>query len=1417
MSSLPPDAVGAAGPRAFDAAVLRIRDGRGDAVGLGFLVAADLALTCAHVVSAALGLPEDVEPDASARLDIGLPLQPPAAVDGPGTTASVESWLPPQSSGTGDVAVLRLSAPLPGSHPLRLVEAQDVWGHPARAFGFPSGRPGGVWHSGVLRARQANGWVQVDLAADGYRVSRGFSGGPVWDDKLAGVVGMMAVAEAGDPAASYLIPTDGLLSAVPELRDLVLPPSPYRSLSPFQEADAPVFHGREAETAELVAMLARHRWTTVVGPSGSGKSSLALAGVLPRIRSTGDVAVVLRPASGGNPLSALAAALLPLLEPELSETQRLERIPAMAGLLRGHGLADLVRRLLELRGGHRLLVLVDQLEELLALAPAAVDELAEVLFDEELPTTVRVLTTLRADFLEAALAHPRLGHVLSRQVYALGPMSTGQLREIVTAPVDAIPGVHYEPHLVDRILADTSSEPGALALLGFTLDLLWQRQGGGALTHQAYEQLGGVPGALGAYADRVWAEQVAAEDEPAARRLFTQLIRVPLESAAATRRTALRSELGEDEWQIAQRLAATRLLVAGRSPEDSETVELSHESLITGWGKLGAWAAEDRSFLVWRETLRHDRERWERGERAVELLPPALALDAARRWLGERGTDLNEAERGYLDLGHAQLRSRNRKRKALFSGIGTVVALALVLASLFYSAQEQGRQQKTLALSRGLTQMAQSEKPYDATLSVMLALAAYKTSPTQEARNELLQQYIAYSGSTRELSGVLGKISWMRTSKDGNVVIAVSELGGAFVFVHALNGQVRSEQVAADLKLADAQVSADGRRAAFVRSDGTILWFDITATGGTIAGPLHELPRVDGMRQGSHGGSRTAFSENGQMIATRVMNSPSPTATGRLVWWNLDSDTVAGTVPAPYYMVSLLRFGPDGHSFLVDTFNHTAGLEVIDMATGTARTVVEARATALSGDGTAAVVCNVEGEETVYHRLRISDGSTLGRPYRGKSSVCLIEGVDGSGSKVLLGSSVLTLADLEQGVVTAEAAGPKGSYFYIDGLISAGGKFTAVGWSDARITYTELSEPVAVLDVAQQVLTADATKTLTVLGDGSRLQLRRTPGDRLLAEVPRPEPFWDTKNSPLRQTRDGTLFADRDGKNTLSVRTVSDLRQVVRITAAMPPTGDPKDLDFAFFFDMDNHLVTLSGTRIQQWDPHTGRQLAQFDTAVFHPRNDSKGKGIPQVVVTAFPAPNQVAVLVLDDPVVRIVDIVTGSTVTTVRTAADAVFIRFDSSGRYFALSRGQSHLELWQREPARKQISPLRSVSESGETPVAGAFIDGDGTFLMAANGSVQIFDIARRTLRDSYVFGRPGDNGRGALSDGRFSFIDVSKDGRTVIYADADGKGGPLVLDPDLWRRELCSIIGYREFTAEERGSLPVKPPERQVCTAP
>lgn len=382
-----------AGPESMRRAIVRIfavkpaANGARVPVGAGFLIGDNAILTCAHVLTAALGLAADDTPGAAERIEVDLPLLPGTAT----LTATVESFVPRLASGGGDVAVLRLDPPPDGAEPLRLLETEqrDVWDDPARAFGFPAGRPDGVWHRCELRDRQGSGWVQADMVrASGYRVVGGYSGTPVWDDELVGVVGMMTKADAGGPAVSYLIPTDSLLAALPALRELILPPpSPFRGLSAFQEADRDVFHGRATESENLAVTVEAGRWTTLVGPSGCGKSSLVQAGVLPRLRDAGYKPVVMRPSAGSSPLTALAAALLPLREPPgLSGTELDERREKLTARLQDSGaLADIVPGLLtpdgmNAGGYSRLLIVVDQFEELLARPAADIKALAGVLF-----------------------------------------------------------------------------------------------------------------------------------------------------------------------------------------------------------------------------------------------------------------------------------------------------------------------------------------------------------------------------------------------------------------------------------------------------------------------------------------------------------------------------------------------------------------------------------------------------------------------------------------------------------------------------------------------------------------------------------------------------------------------------------------------------------------------------------------------------------------------------------------------------------------------------------------------------------------------------------------------------------------------------------------------------------------------------
>ncbi|WP_049714695.1 trypsin-like peptidase domain-containing protein [Streptomyces caatingaensis] len=910
--SAPAGSTAGTGPKALDAALLRIRDAHGAAVGVGFLVTEDRALTCAHVVSAALGPAEGTPPYAAARVTVDLPLLP-----GPAGEAAVEHWVAPTPSGTGDVAVLRLDGPLPGSRPIRLVEAEDVWGHPVRAFGFPAGRPGGVWHSGVLRSRQANGWVQADLAGQGYRIAQGFSGGPVWDDGLVGVIGMVTVAEAGDPPAGYLIPTGGLLAAWPPLRGLTLPPSPFRGLAPFQEADAALFHGRDAETSELAAMLAHERWTTLVGPSGSGKSSLALAGVVPRLRASGIRAAAVRPASGRSPVSALAAALLPLLEPESTATQQLERTSVLAGVLRRDGMADVVPRILDRHSARRLLVVVDQFEELLSLAPAAVDELAGILFHDSLPHAVRVLTTLRADFLEEALAHPGLGPLCGRRLYALGPMDADRLREVVTVPVDAVPGLRYEPHLVDRILAGTGGEPGALALLGFTLDLLWRHQAGGLLTHRAYEELGGVSGALGRHADRVWGEYVPPEDEAAARRLFTRLVRVPLGSAAATRRTVPRLELDAGQWRIARELARTRLLVTDRGPEGHETVELAHEALITGWGRLRDWTDEDRAFLVWRESLRHDMDHWERGGRATDLLPTAAALTAARPWLRDRAADLSAAERAYLERGRAQRRRRTLRRRAVLAVICVLALLATGVGVLAVRLREDAADKAAVVRASRLVAEAEAARAADPGIAAQLAVAAHRSARTPETAAEL---YTALRTPLDSVVGATGQgVLRVAAQPDGPLAAAVDR-----------DGQLRiwdlttplAPVLRATLRTAPTGIALGPRGRRLLASDcqggppGVCLWDLTTPRHPTVAGRL-PWP-VDSSRKRFQIGSM-AFNSDGTLLAAATQQGP-------VLVWSTESPATPRLVtrlqnPTSSDGLAAVAFSPRGNTLAATILN----------------------------------------------------------------------------------------------------------------------------------------------------------------------------------------------------------------------------------------------------------------------------------------------------------------------------------------------------------------------------------------------------------------------------------------------------------------------------------------------------------------
>ena len=457
---------------------------------------------------------------------------------------------------------------------------------------------------------------------------------------------------------------------------------PYRGLEPFEAQHAAFYFGREAMVDELVAKVKDNPFVAVVGASGCGKSSLVRAGLVTAL-STGALpgsqewAVrFFRP--GADPLRSLAIPLTSLLEVETDEIERLSQIRKLANYL-GDGtltLADIAARLREKRPDlPRLVLVADQFEELYTECQ---DQILRQAFIESLlsgrtESNLVIAFTLRADFYGHVLNHRELGEAVDAGLLNVLPMSDTELRAAIEQPALRT-GRSFEPGLVDRILGDVAEQPGSLPLLEFALAELWQRQAAdGTLTHGAYEEIGAVSGAIARRAEAVYEELAAQGQGETVQHIFLRLTHYG-EGVEGTRRRVAEDELvtrsvPRDAIERAVvTLADARLLVTGREKEtDTPTVEVAHESLIRGWGRLSRWMAQDRAFGLWRERLAVVRRIWKETERGEGALLHGALLSEAEGWLSGRGDDLNEAERVFiqesLDLREREATAREARRQ----------------------------------------------------------------------------------------------------------------------------------------------------------------------------------------------------------------------------------------------------------------------------------------------------------------------------------------------------------------------------------------------------------------------------------------------------------------------------------------------------------------------------------------------------------------------------------------------------------------------------------------------------------------------------------------------------------------------------------------------------------------------------------
>ncbi len=502
-------------------------------------------------------------------------------------------------------------------------------------------------------------------------------------------------------------------------------PPPYLGLSTFQAGDAALFFGRDALVAELTGRLETDPFLAVFGASGSGKSSLLRAGLMPAL---GPACQLLTP--GVEPLQELAAALATLQgTPAAALHADLRADPGSAALA--------VRQVLAARGGGagRLVLVVDQFEEVFTLCR---DETTRRLFLECLLAVVagaadraRVVIGVRADFYPHCAAHPGLVAALRDRQVLVGPMTDAELRSVVTGPA-ATAGCVAEAALVDAVLADVAGQPGALPLVSHALLETWQRREGTLLTLAAYREAGGVAEAVARTAERVF-DELDPDQRGVARDVFLRLTALG-EGTEDTRRHAAYEEIASAS-AVVDRLTAARLVT-----RDERTVTVAHEVLIRRWPRLRGWLAADRDQLRAHRRLTEATAEWQQHDRDDAFLWRGSRLAA---WHDRPAGGLNDAELAFLTAGRRvearerQARIRRTRGAAALIGLATVIVTVLATVGTVQARRAAG--ERDLAVSHELAAASREQLALKPELALLLARRAVDIRPTPAAEAALRQ------------------------------------------------------------------------------------------------------------------------------------------------------------------------------------------------------------------------------------------------------------------------------------------------------------------------------------------------------------------------------------------------------------------------------------------------------------------------------------------------------------------------------------------------------------------------------------------------------------------------------------------------------------------------------------------------------
>ena len=611
--------------------------------------------------------------------------------------------------------------------------------------------------------RAASGWAQAQ-AAERLEATVGRAAGErgglrAAEAEVAGSVAQLQLAR--ERTSLYLVaePSD---PSEPEV-------CPFRGLAPFDAAHAEYFFGRERLVADLVARLVGSTLIAVVGPSGSGKSSLIRAGLLPSL-SGGALPgserwpqVLMRP--GERPLAELGRAVTRVAP---GEGERDDDDP-------------LARSLASLGPDERLVLAVDQLEEIFTACrdegerAAFVEAIVAIAADPD--QRALVVLGIRADFYGRCAEYPELSAEISANNVLVGPLRREELRRAIELPARRT-GLRAEPSLVSALVGDVADEPGGLPLLSTTLVELWQERSGRTLRRSTYERSGGVNGAVARLAERAYG-RLSPPQRGRARAILLRL--TDAEQPVPVRRRVALSELETERDREAA--AALAVLIESRLVTvDEDTVEIAHEALLREWPRLRRWLEDDAEGRRLHQHLIHAAGEWQGSGRDPAELYRGARLASALDWAASHDSELNDLERGFLDESQAagereaeRQRRVNRRLRSLLAGVGVLLAAAVVAGLIALSERQGARDAAIAADAQRLGAEALSEDRLEQAL--LLANAGAALDDSLATRSNLLSTLLRSPATIGVLNGDGDPFTSRALSPDG-ATLAVGDEGG---------------------------------------------------------------------------------------------------------------------------------------------------------------------------------------------------------------------------------------------------------------------------------------------------------------------------------------------------------------------------------------------------------------------------------------------------------------------------------------------------------------------------------------------------------------------------------------------------------------------------------------------------------------